>query len=59
MGVSCHLPFCIHVTGSHCQSSVYFDFVKCAHWECLVNRLFFSMVSWVLIGVVLSIVYWS
>ena len=40
-------------------SSVYFHYVKGTHCERLVNRLFVSMVSWVLIGGVLSNIYLS
>ena len=43
-GVSCQSSFCLHaVTATYC--------------ECLVNRLFASIMSWVLIGGVFSIVY--
>ena len=43
----------------YCQSSYYLHGVNDTHWECLVNRLFISMLSMVLIGSVLSIVYLS
>ena len=45
--------------GVSCQSSIYLYGVNGTHWECLVNRLFISMVSMVPIGSVLSIVYFS
>ena len=34
-------------------------YVMGAHWECLKNCLFVSIMSWVLIGSVLTIVYFS
>ena len=45
--------------GVSCQSSIYFHGVNGTHWECLVNRLFLSMVSMQLIWSVLLIVYFS
>ena len=45
--------------GVYCQSSIYLHGVTATHWECLVNRLVISMVSVVLIGSVLSIIYLS
>ena len=45
--------------GVSCQSSFYLYGVKGTQWECLVNRLFTSMKSWVLIVSVLSIMYLS
>ena len=44
--------------GVSCQSSYYRHDVNGTHWECIVNRLFISMVSMVFIESVLSIVYY-
>ena len=42
-----------------CQSSIYLNGVMGTQCVCLVNRLFISMVSWILIRSVLSIFYLS
>ena len=53
-------PWCHgYSLGVPCQSSIYLHDVTATHWECLVNRLFISMVSWLLIGSVLSNVIFS
>ena len=53
-------PWCQwYSLGVYCQSSNYLHGVNGTHWECLVNRLIISMVSMVLIGSVLLIVYLS
>ena len=53
-------PWCLwYSLGVSCQSSIYLHGVSGTHWECLVNRLSISMVSVVLIGSVLSIIYLS
>ena len=41
------------------QLFIYLHVANGIHWECLVNRLFISLVSWLLIGSALSIVYLS
>ena len=41
------------------QSSIYLHGVNCTNWGCLVNRLFISIVSRLLIGSALSIDYFS
>ena len=41
-GVSCQLSMCLH-------------YVMGTHWGCLVNSLFVSVMSWVLIGSALTI----
>ena len=44
-------PWCQwYSVGVYCQSYIYVHGGKGTHWECLVNRLFISMVSMVLIG---------
>ena len=45
--------------GVSCQSSICLHDVKDTHWGCIVNRLFVSMLSRILIGGVLSIVHLS
>ena len=42
-----------------CQSSICIHYVMGTHWECLVNRLFVSIMSWVLIGCALTTLYLS
>ena len=46
-----------YLFGVSCQVSICFYCGMGTHWECLVHFVFVSIVAWVLIGSVLSILY--
>ena len=58
--IVCLSPLCHgYSLWMYCQSSICLHYAMGSHWECLDNCLFVSIMSWVLIGSVLTTVYLS